>query len=215
MVTPSASVNHIGPILREVDLKFEVGSHELPDPIVVRPLPYLDQWRTIVDKKWFSYKLEDHSVFSFDEEAHSYSYLPCPLDVISLREFSKARGVTGSDVYSSDNQLNYEIYLSTASVREHVAPVRFDLDRRGFNHECHPLGHVHIGHDSQMRIGTERSWTPLSFFLFILRQNYPGKWKVLLTRPSAAALPSRVRGGLRVHDEAFLKPIFSRECFLS
>ena len=216
MTVPSRSVNEIAPLLREVDFKFEMGSHDPPLAPVVRPLPYHDQWRTIIDKRWYSYKLEDHSLLIFIESTSpSFSFLPCPLEVDTLREFARRRGVAGSEVYSADTVAEYEVYLSTAPLREHVAPVRFDLDSRGFDHDCHPLGHLHIGHDSGMRLGTEREWNPLAFFLFVLRQYYPDKWRVLLRRPSARAVPRRVREGLHLHDSAYLQPIFSRECFLS
>jgi hypothetical protein len=216
MPTASSSVSQIAPILREVDLRFEVGSHMPPVASVVRPLTYIDQWRTIINRGWYSYKLEDHSIFVFSEGGSAtYSFLPCPLDVQSLRDFSKAVGVEGAAIYASENQSEYEVYLSTARMLEHVTPVRFDFAPSGFNHECHPIGHLHIGMNSSMRLGTERRWNPLAFFLFVLRQYYPDRWRVLLSKPSARALPRRVRQGLALHEDEFLKPIFTRECFLA
>lgn len=212
----STSANQLASYLRESGIRAEPGKNDYPVAAEVRPLPYLEQWRVLTERGWYSYKMEDHSLFIFIEsgDSPSFSYLPCPLIVESLREFSKNSGVFGAEVYSAANQANYELYLGTASLKEHVVPVRFDLDLRGYDERCHPLGHLHFGHNAETRIGTGREWSPLAFGLFILRQYYPENWRTLLTRPSAASLGRRIRTGLATFEPRYVDPIFTREVYL-
>lgn len=216
MAALSTSASQLGNYLRDSGIRAEQGKNDSPVASEVRPLPYLEQWRLMTDRGWYSYRLEDHSLFVFVEEKEglSFSYLPCPLDVESLRDFSQSTGIHGRDIYSAANQTNYEIYLSTASLREHVVPVRFDYDLRGYDERCHPLGHLHFGHNADTRIGTGRKWTPLAFGLFILRQHYPEQWRKLLTMPSAESLGRRIRLGLPVLERCYTDPIFNREVYL-
>lgn len=196
MSTPD--INSVASILRESGLQFEVGDGASPVAAQLRHLPYLEQWRLMTKNGWFRYRLEDHSLLWMDAGANpSYHYLPSPIDALSLRAFGAERGLFGSALYSATVRNEYDLYLDTAPARAHVTPIRFDTDLNGFSHECHPLAHIHFGFESNVRIGTRRHWNAVAFSLFVIRQCYPDNWRVLLTRPSAAALERRVRRSLR------------------
>ena len=215
MVALSPQAARLSGYFRESGLRVEVGPNDPPEPVEVRPLSYLEQWRKLNERGWYSYRLEDHSLLVFLEgERPSYSYVPCPLDVKPRHVFAAEHGFSGADAYSSDFNERYELHLLTADRREHVVPIRYDYDPNGFDHRAHPLAHVHFGHDSQIRVGCRRAWNATAFGLFVLRQNYPDNWRRLVDSPTGAGLTPRVRNGLRELGVEFTDPIFTREAYL-
>jgi len=200
---------------RECGLRFESGPNDYPIPAEVRPKPYAEQWQILTARGWYSYKLEDHSLLVFVETAQpSFSYYPCPVVAKPRHIFGREQGFVGADIYSSEMTDRYERHLETAPLRESIVPVRFDFDEDGYDERCHPIGHVHFGHEIDIRVGTDRIWNPTAFGLFILRQFYPEKWRTLLSRPTAAGLERRVRTGLSQVDDQYRDPMFKREAYL-
>jgi len=215
MAKLSESAKKFGRYMQEAGFRLDQGSNDPPVPAEVRPYPYLDQWRILTERGWYAYRLEDHSLILFNEEVGpSFSYYPCPLDVKPRHIFARDRGVVGADMYSSEFTEEYEMHLLTAKLKPHVVPIRYDYDLKGFNNKSHPVAHLHFGHDSEIRVGCGRKWTPIAFGLFVLRQNYPEFWRRLLDKPTASGLGRVIRNGLVLIDDIHRNPIALTEVFL-
>lgn len=160
----------------------------------LRELSYLDQWKTSRSEEWFHIEMEDLSLFLFAEGGtSSYSYLQCPLDVPSYRNFLEQRGLEFSMQNKRENVNDYSMLLDTAGLRQHLTPMRYDLDPNGYKSGVHPLAHLHIGLDNNVRLGLRKKMTPLAFVLFVMRQAYPESWERLLQQNEAVNLPKKIR----------------------
>jgi hypothetical protein len=171
----------------------------------LRELPYEDQWHRSVAEKWYHVRLEDHSLLVFDETAGrpSYSYLQCPLNVESVREFlnRSGRDYTAREIREAEEE--YERVLETAQYRRHLTPIRFDCDPPAYNSGSHPLAHIHIGLDNDVRIGMRRIMSPTAFALFVMRHMYPECWRRVLDRAEECRLLHHCRNGLELVGQEF------------
>lgn len=164
-------------------------SHFIPSPEIIqslRGLPYIDRWKLARSNEWYHVRLEDQSLFLFDEGGRSYTYLQCPLDAPSFREYLAQLDLELNSANRREHAEAYEMVLSTAAPRSHVIPIRFDADRVGYRRGVHPYAHVHIGLENSVRIGVSRSLDATSFVLFVMRQLYPECWHRLLIRQDTA-----------------------------
>lgn len=173
---------------------------------VLRNLPYLEQWKQARANNWFHVALEDHSLFLFKiGEGASYHFYDRPLDAVPLSEYIEGNGGTYSVRTVEQFKEEYGEYLLTARAREHVTPIRYDLDFGAYRTGVHPAAHIHVGLDNHIRIGLHRELTPLSFFLFVLRQMYPRNWEFLMGSNLGQNLDRRIRTDLREIEVAYLK----------
>lgn len=150
----------------------------------LRVLPYLEQWKRALQEGWYHVKLEDHSLFIFSnvENAPSYSFLHSPVEAESFRMYLGRQGLEYSSKNRSEHLEEYEMLVETASLRPHITPIRLDVDRRSYRAGVHPMTHVHIGLNNNVRLAVRRELSPLSFVLFVMRQMYPVCWSRLLER---------------------------------
>ena len=164
----------------------------------LRTLPYLDQWRKALDERWFHVRLEDHSLMVFDDThgSPSYSYIQCPLELESMRDYLNGTGREFNQRNAREAQEEYEKLWETAELRKHLTPIRYDYDPPGYLAGSHPLGHIHIGLGNNIRIGVRRVMSPTAFSLFVMRQMYPDCWKRLLDYSGTCGLPNHCRNGL-------------------
>jgi hypothetical protein len=171
----------------------------------LRELTYFDQWKTARKNAWFHLELEDHSLILFSETTNSasFSYLQCPLAVPSFKEFLVALEIPNTPRKRREYRDEYEMVLDTADLRPHITPIRFDYDENGYLCGAHPVSHIHIGLDNNIRLGTNRKLTPISFLLFVMRQMYPDCWKKLLEHQESGRLPRAVRNDCPIIDENY------------
>lgn len=159
----------------------------------LRIRPYLERWQLCVERRWFHVRMADHSIFLFQEGLRpSYSFLHCPLDLMSMSEYLAANG--NEDTPSERRRVagDYASLVDTASERRHVTPIRFDFDPAGYRPGVHPVAHVHIGLENSVRISSNRM-SPVSFVLFVMRHMYPEAWSRLLGRRSCSQYVSSIR----------------------
>lgn len=184
----------------------------------LRSLSYLEQWRLAVENEWYHLKLEDHSLFLFQEggASCSFTFLQCPLEVPSFREYL----VGGLRIpYDRENRRThaqeYEMALETAALKEYISPMRYDRDPAGYRAGVHPLGHMHIGLGNQVRIALRRQISAESFLLFVMRQQYPSCWERLLEHHVALKLAARIRWNCREVDDQWWTDIDQAEFSLN
>jgi hypothetical protein len=109
----------------------------------------------------------------------------------------------------------YEVYLSTCTLKEAVAPIRYDFSPDDYTEGIHPASHIHFGHANNIRVGTKKVLKPVSFCLFILRQSYPNKWIELLGITEAEHWSKSVRIELDEVEAKFWNKFDEWEMILS
>jgi hypothetical protein len=164
----------------------------------LRIMSYHEQWRNSFYNGWFHIKLENLSLmtFSVQDGFPSYSYIDRPIDVPSFREYLASKGEPFTQKVRDQYNSEYEEVISTAKFRPHVTPIRYDFDPTGYRAGVHPVAHIHIGTDNQIRVGTRRELTPTAFLLFTMRQLYPECWERLLSKRDSLKLKRKIRDNL-------------------
>lgn len=175
---------------------------------------YLDEWKYYRDNNYFDVVLSDLALLQFAHcgDSVSYSYHACPMDALSYDDFVlKELGEADPNGFVFEQE--YEQYLSQAPVRQNAVTMRFDYDPTVHRPGTHPAGHLHIGHQSHIRLGCAWLMTPLAFVLLVLRQLYPHVWASrCLTDEKIRILARRLRheehrllGGERLSPEEQLE----------
>ncbi|MFQ5979222.1 MAG: DUF2290 domain-containing protein [Candidatus Heimdallarchaeota archaeon] len=159
----NSQINAIKTILKDIRLFKEQNFHPSPPSRylqTIRRLDYPRLWEFLFKNAIYNYLLEDNSIVIFINEDNrlSYSYYECPV----IEEPMNGRDIP--------------------DYKPHVAPVRYDYDPQNYG-QTHPASHLHIGFKNNIRVGSDRILTPISFVLFLIRQYYPEEWLLLLENP--------------------------------
>jgi hypothetical protein len=91
---------------------------------------------------------------------------------------------------------DYEQALHDGGFKSAFTPLRYDYEPENYIEGRHPAAHVHFGFNNNIRVCTVKQLRPLSFCLFVLRQNYPGKWLEFLSHADTTTLVKQVRDAL-------------------
>lgn len=182
----------------------------------LRVLPYFGQWKRALEEEWFHVKMEDHSLFLFNDGpgGPSYSFLHAPVVADSYRSFLIKQGLLYTARNRSQYMEEYGMVFETAQARQHVTPIRYDLDRINYREGVHPVAHIHIGLDNKVRLAVRREMSPVSFALFVMRHMYPECWTRLVERATQFRLKRLMRDGLQVIPEDYWNEIDSIELHL-
>lgn len=182
----------------------------------LRELSYIEQWKAALQNEWFHVKLEDHSLFIFNAtiDNPSYSFLHAPVATESFRTYLNRQDLEYSARNKSAFSEEYAMLLETAAFRQHLTPIRFDVDKTGYRAGVHPMAHIHIGLENNVRLAVRREMTPLSFVLFVMRQMYPDSWARLLGRPEQFRLQQAIRDKLQFVSEEYWKEADNLELHL-
>jgi hypothetical protein len=183
----------------------------------LRELPYFDQWKLASQEKWFHIELEDLSLFLFHESEHaaSFSFMHSPVSIPSKKEFLSNLGIENTPQNRRDFSSQYEMVLDTATAKRTVTPIRFDFDAIGYATGVHPIGHIHIGLENDIRLAVSRKMTPTSFLLFIMRHMYPDSWRRLIGHQESRRLESAIRSNCQVMPEEYWQELDRLELYLS
>lgn len=173
----------------------------------LRQLDYLDQWKISRLNKWCHILLDDLSFFAFSEIGGkpSYGYYPCPLEIESIKKFLHERGVEPTQRNRAEYAEEYDLSIQTSSLKSSATPIRYDIDIGAYRPNVHPVAHLHLGLDNQIRIATRRVMTPIAFVLFVIRQTYPDNWIKLLAHRENLKLEKKLRANLPKVEDAFWK----------
>jgi hypothetical protein len=154
-------------------LKFEVSAAIFA--------PDLTEWTESIRQDRFCIKLGDGSLIQFREVAKpAFAFLESPMNVVSLADFARSLGATrAAEKYRF--QVQYDEYVATAEAKDHVSPIRFEYDLEAYESGKHPIAHVHIGCENDIRIAVDKILTPASFVFLVLRLHYPDAWLRVLS----------------------------------
>ncbi|MDV4181112.1 DUF2290 domain-containing protein [Rhizobium brockwellii] len=196
-----ASCNEVIDLIGYCDLLDNMNAHvRYPHdmPSIMRKLTYRERWRVCIDEGWYDVILSDGSLFQFRYEPNhlSYSYIVCPFAFMSFEDFAFDRLGEDWREFELELQDEYELYRTSDIAEQSVTPIRYDYEPLLYRKGFHPAGHLHFGIDSHIRVGTRKVLTPLSFLLFILRQNYPVTWEKILAHEEVKIFSREIRENL-------------------
>ena len=174
-----------------------------------RRLDYVETWTRCYQERYFDFELIDSSLIQIRFEGFaplqfSYNYYECPF----LPSLTNDLGITSLselDVLTSDLNNEYNDYL-TQQLKSGFTPIRYDYCPRTYIVGRHPAAHFHFGFQNNIRIASKYILRPLSFILFIVRQNYPDKWQEFLSWPDAELLGREIRESLDAVSPDYWQP---------
>lgn len=140
----------------------------------------IDIYNTAIDNKDFNlYLPEDGAFFQFSYGAKNlrYAYFERPHDAMTYRQFLLDLGFSydevGDELYEDFNQ-----YLVENPQKEHITNVRYDYSEGEYREVVHPVSHLHIGQQNNIRIPLSKILLPENFVMFVIKQVYWEKFKV-------------------------------------
>lgn len=174
-----------------------------------RTMSYSKIWHWCFDNNFYDFLLKDGSLFQFKINRSakielSYCYYDSPfLPIITFDDFFN-ENQSQEDIDEYDIIRLYEYYVADPPKKEIVSPIRYDYSPDQYTVGRHPASHLHLGYNNEIRIGTKKILRPISFFLFILRQQYPQLWTKFIAFEESAILTRDIRENLpHVSDEYF------------
>lgn len=163
----------------------------------MRRLSQIECWRTRLQESLFRILLVDYSFFSFSFSIEKYSmtFHQCPFNFPSYPEYLME--IFGEDwareKHDPENRTAYEEALDNAPIAPAASVFRFDFEPKLYIPGLHPAGHLHAGHETEVRIGSRVHIDPLAFTCFIIRQLYKDRWQLMDERSTALADTVRPR----------------------
>lgn len=162
---------------------------------------YVQIHKIAMENRDYDILLKDDSFFQFSCVFDSnfmkrnirYAYYESPRDVGTYSEFlvavdlSEAEdewqqlSVESENKYEEPKEMilqeEYEQYKAESRLKKAVTPIRYDFHGEQFEELVHPISHIHIGFNNEVRIPLNRTMSPLDFTIFVLRNVYWKKWK--------------------------------------
>ena len=171
----------------------------------VRDKSYSEEWNYYVERNLFNFQLMDLSLLQFKwrvldgERCASFSWVEFPFLVPTLEEFTRENNLAAEDAPTY-----YENFvMDDPEVKQSPVPIRYDYAPDEYSPGRHPASHLHLGVDSEIRIGTKKRFSAVTFTLLVIRQVYPERWAELLKWEGFAAQAAEVRSSLDSVPPAF------------
>jgi len=199
-------LNLLFPLMKEVLKKsgLYIESNQFPSnqKMVWKDLEsYRRVWEYYYKNKIFHFHLMDHSLirFLYSDKSISFEYINSPYQLEDIDDFENYNVI----IMKSEE---YEDRLPT--------PIRYDYEPDSFNEISHPIGHIHLGLENQIRIGTFVLFDPMSFLLFCIRQMYPEFWVKILENEKFEKCRKHIREVITEINNEY-KVAYKREHFIS
>lgn len=144
-------------------------------------------YKTALSKMDYDVLLEDDSIFQFSCSATTVGNLDT--STIRYAFFENPRSYTTYVDFLHRYEMSYEDYgdgfvdyyeqeIAEARLKDSVTPIRYDYDHELYVPVHHPISHLHIGHNNDVRIPISKILTPVVFVLFVIKNVYRERWKV-------------------------------------
>lgn len=168
---------------------------------------YVELYSAIVNEHLFNIQFLDSALLSFaamtDPSGHrkiSYCYYPSPFTFPTYTEWLRGYDFEPDEVGDQFRE-DYEHERDESAVLTVPTTIRYDYAPNQYREQLHSAGHLHFGQNNSIRIPSERVWSPLSFFLFVVRHPQHNHWFVnhadeqltqayLRVRPSSPEIPA-------------------------
>lgn len=175
-----AEINSIADILKSVELLEERNHYPRRESAFLSEVAnknYLDIWKYCFQNQLYDFQLKDGSLLLFNTQDTAYSFYSCPINCLTYKDYMIECGFdfheTGQEFLEA-----YEQYLLECRQIEFPLLIRYDYEIKSYIEGLHPVSHLHVGFNSNIRIGIKKILSPIAFTFFLLRQYYPSFWKV-------------------------------------
>jgi len=162
----------------------------------IRGLPYSEQWAAVRSNNWYDAQLSGGGLIQFNrtESKLSYYFFDPPVIVKSFDDFSvdflreRLSAEDQDDIsdclalLEDDLREEYDKHIEHLRYTKIPTPVRYDYEPDLYTSGYHPASHYHYGFESQIRIGSLKIMTPLSFGLIVARQFFPKIWHEMIIK---------------------------------
>ena len=121
---------------------------------------------------------EDGSFFQFSIDGRNirFAYFERPYNTMTYPEFLKSLDMSYEE-YGDEFYEDYNQYLIESPQKEHITNFRYDYSEVEYSEVIHPVSHLHIGQNNNVRIPLSKILLPSSFVMFIIKQVYWEKFK--------------------------------------
>lgn len=131
---------------------------------------------------------EDGAIFQFgygldkDEKICDlrYAYYEAPSIQVSYEEYLHDQELNieeCGDVFFEE----YSQALSEGELKKNVTSIRYDFSVEQRQELIHPVSHIHIGQQNEIRLPVSFIMTPKNFVAFVIRHIYWHKWRIGMT----------------------------------
>lgn len=212
-------INSCWQILKQLEMDAEfIPNPSYPDSprAYFKGMSYQNIWKACLQNRYYHFQLFDNSLIYYgyqSPESFSISYYEFPYAAESYFEFINSFGLVYSEV-GEELKEEYDDYLTTCDSKQSISSIRYDVSYDQYVEARHPVSHLHIGHETNIRIRTERIMGPLSFLYFLLRQHYPDKWMAFIDGKKAQTISNIVRDSLEVVSVKYVSELDNCEIVL-
>lgn len=212
-------LNEIEKVLKKIHLFEERNYYPSKDfdPAEYRNKTYKENWSTLISCNIYDFILSDNSILHFkifNESAKvSYNFFECPYRCSTYEEFLRESEIHEEEEGRTFHDY-YETYLNSCQLKESFTMIRYDYDVNSYLNGVHPASHIHIGFNNQVRIGIDKILSPLNFFSFILRQNYPSYWKLLIETDDWVNRYKSFKKSCNIIEDTYWKKLDKLEFYL-
>jgi hypothetical protein len=148
---------------------------------------YYKIYKLAITNKDYDILLKDYSFFQFSCESsdintivkYRYAYYETPSEFPTYEDFLDENGFSYIDCGEELIQ-EYQQVIDEAKFKNTVTPLRYDYDEDLYNSPVHPISHLHLGFQNEIRIPIKCILTPHAFVSFVIRHIYWKKWKQLM-----------------------------------
>ncbi|WP_070120434.1 DUF2290 domain-containing protein [Bacillus marinisedimentorum] len=168
---------------REITLDFGKFSESFLQ--VFQKNDYSKIYRTAMENNDYDFLLTDDSFFQFsctpkegnlEHGSIRYAYYENPRNYPTYEEFIETIGFSYEQC-RDEFQNEYEQSIAEAKLKNTVTPIRYDYDFQLYEPIHHPISHIHIGHNNELRLPSDKILTPAKFVNFVLQNTYRRQWK--------------------------------------
>lgn len=147
---------------------------------------YEETYRKAILNYDYDILLKDGAIFQFSLEKINrtkyklkYSYLPNPYSdsIENYKEFIKEKYEVEYEDVGEKYRDFFEQYVTEEKPNSNVSPIRYDYDEHSYMHMCHPVSHMHIGKNEDIRLPINYKILPEMFIHSVIMLAYCDCWK--------------------------------------
>ncbi len=143
-----------------------------------------------------------------------YSYYQYPYDFMTYEEYLASNKLTFYNV-GYERMDEFDQLLSEAPKKESFLSIRYDYSEDLYNPGVHSVSHFHIGYGESMRITSSICITPILFVMFILKNIYYSKWKMIIKDADFLKKYNKVKDKCDKIEKCFFNDLDKKELYLT
>lgn len=148
---------------------------------------YIDIYKNARKNYDYDFLIEDNSFFQFtyvlkEQKIRKlrYAFYECPFNVLSYDLFlTNVVCLDKDEIEKCGLELydEYQQYISEGNIKSNILSLRYDYDETLYNGLIHPVSHLHIGLNNEIRIPINSLLSPKCFASQTIKYIYYNDWK--------------------------------------